>query len=39
VREGTITLVKQIQSVDVEVEDTVYKEIKEKLVKEIYDEI
>ena len=39
VREGTITLVKQIQQVDVEVEDAVYKETKDKLVKEIYDEI
>lgn len=39
VREGTITLVKQIQEVDVEVEDAVFKETKDKLVKEIYDEI
>lgn len=39
VREGSITLVKQIKSVDVEVEDAVFKETKDKLVKEIYDEI
>lgn len=39
VREGTITLVKQIQIVDNEVEEAVFKETKDKLVKEIYDEI
>ena len=30
---------RQIQAVDVEVEDAVFKETKDKLVKEIYDEI
>lgn len=39
VREGTITLVKQIQTVDNEVEERVFTETKDKLVKEIYDEI
>jgi methyl-accepting chemotaxis protein len=38
-REGTIGVVKQIQAVDVEVEEAVFKETKDKLVKEIYDEI
>lgn len=39
VRNGTIGIVKQIQQVDVDVEDAVFKETKDKLVKEIYDEI
>ena len=39
VREGSFALVEQIRKVDVEVEDAVFKETKDKLVKEIYDEI
>ena len=39
VREGSIALVEQIRKVDVEVEEAVFKETKDKLVKEIYDEI
>ena len=35
VREGTFGLVKQIQAVDVEVEEAVFKETKDKLVKDI----
>ena len=39
VRESTIKFVNEIQQVDVKVEEAVFKESKDKQVKQIYDEV